>query len=345
MHSLIDPCPATRPALSALGLLLAGLALQPVQGATLWEGDASARVSTTASAAYRPPGASSDVSSYDWDSPSRVESDAATGVSTSSSSTTGLAGSPLTSTASYASGSSSGGLAGVSASVAVNTAGGIQNSGSGTAEAIADWSDAVVIDSPGRTGQSGYLNASLILDGNLFVQAFGQDAHNFESAFATLSIIGEGLTAASGQVPAGQCLSGAGYCAYAFAGASTISGSPDNGYYAFGSLDVVIPFTFGQEFYISYTLKAKATAQAISWDQFAVQGAATGLASYANTLSWGGIDQITSGGIVVGDFSLDSGSGVDYREAVTAVPLPATHFLLISGLAALGAYRQRKARR
>lgn len=345
MHSLPVTTAVIRPALPALGLLLAGLALHPAEGASLWAGDASATVSTTASAAYRPPGASSEISSYVEDSPGYIDANAATGVLTTSSSTTGLAGSPLTSTASYAIGSASGGLAGVYANVAVNTAGGVQNSGSGTANAIAAWGDAVIIDSPGRTGQSGYLTASLILDGNLYVQAFGQNAHNFESAFATLSISGEGLTPTSGQVSAGQCLSGAGYCAYAFAGASTISGSPANGYYQFGSLDVAIPFTFGQEFYISYTLKAKATAQAISWDEFAVQGAATGLASYANTLRWGGIDQITSGGSVVGNFSLVSGSGVDYREAVAAVPLPATHFLLMSGLAALGAYRRRTARR
>lgn len=345
MHSVPVARPAIRPALPALGLLLAGLAIHPAEGASLWTGDASARASTTASAAYRPPGASSEISTYQADSPDRVEADAATGVLTTSSSTTGLAGSPLTSTASYAIGSASGGLAGVSASVAVNTAGGVQNSGAGTAEASAEWWDALIIDSPGRTGQSGYLTASLILDGNLYVQAFGQNAQNFESAFATLSISGEGLTPTSGQVPAGQCLSGAGYCAYAFAGASTINGSPANGYYQFGSLDVEIPFIFGQEFYLGYTLKAKATAQAISWDQFAVQGAATGLASYANTLRWGGIDQITSGGSVVGNFSLLSGSGIDYRESMAVVPLPATHFLLMSGLAALGMYRRRKARR
>lgn len=331
-------------AVPACALLAACLLAAPVHAATL--GEATATASTQAGVAYRPAGSPSEINDFASDASGRIEDDVDTGVLATADSSIGLTGSPLTSTASAAVGSASAGLAGVSAGVSVTTAGGYQNSGSGTAEALAEWWDGVVIDRAGLTGQSGYLTATLVLDGSLYVEAFGQDAHNLERAFATLSVIGEGLAPATGQASAGQCLWGAGYCAYAFAGATDISGAPENGYYEHGSLAVVIPFTFGQEFYLGYTLKAKATAQAISWDEFAVPGDASGLASFASTLRWGGIDGVfRGGGIPVGDFSLASGSGLDYRQAVAAVPLPAAHVLLVTGFAAIGAWgRRRRAR-
>lgn len=332
----------TRSTAASLSMVfLAGLSTATIQAATLGEADGYS--TTSAHAAYRPdPGAPEIQDNHTHESP-YADASAATGLVTESNSGAALEGSPFTTTQSVASGSASAGLMGVHASVAVNTSGGYLNSGHGTAETTVSWWDGVVINKAGLTGQSGYLTASLILDGNLFVQAADQTAGNLERAFATLSVSGTGLDPMGpGAVSAGQCLSGAAYCAYAFAGTSNAIGAPANGYYEFGALSLLVPFTFGQEFYLGYTLTAKASAQAISWDELAVAGSATGLANYAHTLSWDGISGVfRSSGTPVVDFDLESGSGVDYRLAMaTAVPLPATHFMLLTGLSALGAWRR-----
>ncbi|MEZ5562976.1 MAG: hypothetical protein R3F27_08500 [Gammaproteobacteria bacterium] len=332
----------THPTIASLSIaFLAGLSAATIQAATLGEADGYS--ATSAHAAYRPyPGASEIQDSHSHESPP-AEASAATGIVSVSNSSAALEGSPFTTTQSVGSGSASAGLMGVHASVAVSTSGGYLNSGHGNAETTVSWWDGVVINKVGLTGQSGYLTASLRLDGNLFVQAADQTAHNLERAFATLSVRGEGLAPMGpGASSAGQCLYGAAYCAYAFAGTSNASGAPANGYYEFGALSLLVPFTFGQEFYLGYTLTAKAFAQAISWDDQAVAGAATGLANYAHTLSWDGISGVfRSGGTPVVDFDLESGSGIDYRLATaSAVPLPATHFMLLTGLSALGAWRR-----
>lgn len=322
---------------------LASVSTATLQAATM--GEASGISSTNSMAAYRPTPTSSEVQDYQYQNSPRIEASASAGIVSSAYSSSALAASPFTTTQSAATGSASAGLAGVYAGVAVNTAGGSINSGFGNAETTVDWWDGVVIDKPGLTGQSGYLTANLRLDGQLFVQAAEQTASNLERAFATLSVSGTGLAPmGAGASPAGGCLSGAAYCAYAFAGTSNISGAPANGYYEFGALSVLVPFTFGEEFYLGYTLKAKASAQAIAWDSAAVAGSATGLASYAHTLAWDGISGVfLGGGTSVADFSLESGSGVDYRFATaTAVPLPAGNLLLLTALSGLGVWQHRR---
>lgn len=327
------------PALAA-GALLACLQVSVAQGAT--EGEADARAATDAYASFEPFPGATQISDYRFDNPPRVEDTLGNGVVATSSSSAGLEGSPLSTAGSSAVGMAGAGRAGVAASVVVTSAGAYLNSGAGNAEAVASWWDGVVIDSA-FNGQSGYLTATLILDGELFVQARDQTASNLERAFATLSILGEGLAPASGQATAGQCLPGAGYCVYAFAGAPNFSGGPANGYYEFGTLAVQIPFIFGEEFYVGYTLKAKATAQAISWDQFSLAGAATGAANFAHTLAWGGIDGVfLAGGTAVDEFTLESGSGFDYRtSAASVVPVPAAAWLLGSGVLWLAALARR----
>lgn len=329
-----------------LAALFAGLHV-PLTAHAIWEGSADASVSTTAFAEHDHDKSpfTATIQSYDSDNSGNVGDTAATGVFVTRTSSTNLSGSPLTTTVSDGVGSASAGLVGVHAGVAVNTNSGYLNSGWGTASAVASWGDGVIINKAGLTGSMGYLTATLILDGNLFVQAFGQNASNLERAFATVSVTGAGLTLVGGYAPAGGCLSGSAYCAYAFAGASDVYGAPGNGTYEFGSrtLSVYIPFTFGKEFYLDYTMKAEAKAQAISWDSNAATGAATGTAAFGHTLAWGGIDSIVSGGAQVEDFTLTSGSGYDYRFSAAAVPEPETYAMMFAGLGLVGwAVRRRR---
>lgn len=73
-----------------------------------------------------------------------------------------------------------------------------------------------------------------------------------------------------------------------------------------------------------------------------IPGSFTAAANFGNTMYWGGIDSISVGGIELSDYDyLASASGVDYRHATAVVPLPATAWLLVSGLAALLGFRRR----
>ncbi|MBW7930877.1 MAG: hypothetical protein H3C57_06180 [Gammaproteobacteria bacterium] len=74
-----------------------------------------------------------------------------------------------------------------------------------------------------------------------------------------------------------------------------------------------------------------------------IPGVFSTAADFGSTISWGGIESITVGGVELTDYDyLASASGVDYRYATAAVvPLPATAWLFLSGLAGLLGCRQR----
>lgn len=73
-----------------------------------------------------------------------------------------------------------------------------------------------------------------------------------------------------------------------------------------------------------------------------VPGSFSAAANFGNTVYWGGIDSVTVGGVALTDYEyLSSASGVDYRYATSAVPVPAAAWLFGSGLLGLlGAVRR-----
>lgn len=328
-----------------LGLLMTGLFWSCAASAVIPDaGEADAVVNTSAFASYRPAGSASDIQSFDQDTSDMWSQPIGSGASAATVSETDLQGSPGTKTLSTGISWARGGAAGVHASVRSFSSADYLNSGHGTTEVSASWWDGVVITSPGiSNGTSGYIKASLLLDGAIAVNTDLQTANNYSSAFATFSIQGEGLpTFSVAPDVQGQCKNGAGYCSYGFAGSRNFGGGPANGVYEFGALDLTIPFKFGEVFYVGFSLSAKATAQAISWNEDSVATFAEGLASFAHTVRWGGVSGVyRQSGSVVSNYAMESGSGVDYRiAAVSAVPAPPAAALMLAGLLVVGAYRR-----
>jgi hypothetical protein len=102
----------------------------------------------------------------------------------------------------------------------------------------------------------------------------------------------------------------------------------------FGSYFIDIPFTFGQTFSLSVTGNVDAT------HRLNQPGSAT--TNLGNTIRWGGILEVRNqAGDLLPEFSVTSGSGYDYA-AVQVVPLPASAWLLLTALGAVGLRARRR---
>lgn len=99
----------------------------------------------------------------------------------------------------------------------------------------------------------------------------------------------------------------------------------------FGSHLLEIPFIFSQPFSLSVTGSTDATVQ--------MNDSGSAHTNLSNTIGWGGILEIRDEFGAILDFSVVSESGYDYAT-VQAVPLPASAWLLVTGLAGLVARRR-----
>lgn len=206
------------------------------------------------------------------------------------------------------------------------------NSGHARSEATARWWDSVRITDPGvANGSRGRLTAHLTVSGNLnaVVSEFFSQSH------AAFSVNGEGLAPVGGFNVSSGCSFDAAYCTYTSAGG--FSGWAD-GTREHGSrtIAVSVPFVFGTEFYLGFTVSAMAWAQGASFTGNQTLAQASALADFGNSVVWGGIDGIYRGGSLITSYDIASASGTDFRFAVTSpVPEASPASLLLIGLAAL----------
>ena len=96
-----------------------------------------------------------------------------------------------------------------------------------------------------------------------------------------------------------------------------------------------LPFIIGTE--SQFLVRAMAQAMTSSATSF---GNNTSNVGFLNTITWGGIDKVTVGGIEVAEFTaIGVDSGIDWA---VAIPEPSTALLLGSGLAGLVLVRRRR---
>ena len=104
----------------------------------------------------------------------------------------------------------------------------------------------------------------------------------------------------------------------------------------------------GGTYYVNFDFSYNLPIQVIVALNTSVSARSTGTASalFGNTLEWGGITELRdSGGNLITNFSIASGSSVDWTQAVSApaaIPVPAAVWLFGSGLIGLIGMARRK---
>ncbi len=189
--------------------------------------------------------------------------------------------------------------------------------------------DDIVFNAPGMAGRTATVVGTFHVDGTLSVGS----SSTAGAASSTWSITA-GVLSAANQWTGRGAASGALYDTY-----GSVSGNPTvNQDLGFSALVV-----FGQPYTLVLRLDTSAYAQAQpagspGSPEYALGVLSNASANFLNTASWGGFRSVMlADGTAVQDWSVASGSGVDYSQPVLAsVPEPGTSLMLLSGLGLIG---------
>ena len=95
------------------------------------------------------------------------------------------------------------------------------------------------------------------------------------------------------------------------------------------TLDMNVPFIFGQPFTVSVSMNATGGGTGSG----AYLSGGIGHAYFSNTGYWNGISQVVGNDdLLVTDFDVTSTSGIDFRQSLKQVPEPTTLLLFLVGV-------------
>lgn len=184
--------------------------------------------------------------------------------------------------------------------------------------ATGGWMDTWLIDAPGLAGTPGVLSFRLDVDGLLHAEPGGG------VQFAIIAFRDDQRPTTAPR---------------ARWGGTGIFGRPPYDEVVDEMVTMSVSFTFGVEF----DLAVFARAEAGTGSRFGSQVQSSGYSLFSDTLRWGGIAGVSSGGAAV-DYTLSSASGVDWRQPFShaALPEPPPAALALAALALLaGRFRAR----
>ncbi len=169
------------------------------------------------------------------------------------------------------------------------------------------WSETYVITSPGLAGQSGYMQFTLDVSGTLFASGFAGSAHFGVTGYKDSSQ----LFANSLFSPGGSDLLGTS-AQYGNWSVATYGTPPTASRTVNDSVTFAVPFTFGTPFKLGIYCVAQSGMRSSS----GVPGNSTAESDFSTGLTWGGISAIYHNLTPLGDYTIESGSGVDWSDPI-----------------------------
>lgn len=218
----------------------------------------------------------------------------------------------------------------------------VDGNGDGISGAVvnAGFDEDVTISNPALTGQSGVMTAAILVDATPTL--LGSVVSNTPGILQS-QIELTWVMSSTGNLGAGNLVNGSYKLDDESAIATSICGLPAPGGGATcldpAPFSVLIPVTFAFEFGqpfalgLSLTVTAQAAGLGREYGSFHSEGTL----NFLNTVAWQGINNVS----LLGDtapvaFTITSESGADYTQAIAAVPAPASVWLLLTGLVAVG---------
>ncbi|MGE0484087.1 MAG: hypothetical protein AB7Q81_08095 [Gammaproteobacteria bacterium] len=208
------------------------------------------------------------------------------------------------------------------------------NSGFGQGTMNGGWTDGILIDAPGLTGQAGLWVGLVAVEGSLHGAGFAAAASFNVTAYKNgtqlrLSDAAGLFDPGSQWTPFSTDRQATRWAISTFGGTASMAVND--------VATFVVPFVYGQAFDFGVYAAAVSGKRSSS----GVAGNSTSDVLFHNTLWWAGTAGVLAGGAPVLDFSITSESGTNWAQAVNAVPLPAPVALLLAPLALVAARRRR----
>jgi hypothetical protein len=211
-------------------------------------------------------------------------------------------------------------------------------------DSSASWGDEINISAQGIIGEA-FLTANILVQGNVTAGSNILGNGLADSIFQLYLNGGQILNASSGvRVDAIRNEHYSNWTMYSKGG--VVEGEGLDEMFRLYTFD--IPILLGTDFSLSATLIGSAQANAIY--DYSTEYSGFGFASYdlGHSLYWAGISALRdANGNLITDYSLTSGSRVDYRNSlvpVSSVPAPPAFWLLLSGIIGLSLVKRKNHR-
>lgn len=169
------------------------------------------------------------------------------------------------------------------------------------------WSDLLTVDSPGLTGQTGYMQFTLDVSGDLFASGFAGSA-----AFTVTGYKDTGqLMVNSLFDPGGSDVIGTDR-QYGNWAVATYGNPPTDGKTVNDTITFAVPITFGTQFKLSICANSRAGMRSSS----GVQGNSTAQSTFDMGLTWGGVVAVYHGLTPIDEYTITSATGTNWGGPV-----------------------------
>ena len=181
------------------------------------------------------------------------------------------------------------------------------NSSFAGADANGGWSEIFTVNSPGLNGQTGFMQFTLDVSGTLFASGFaGSSSFKVTGYKDGVQLVANPLFDAGNSDPLGT---GSQYGNWAVA---TFGNPPTAGKTVVDTVTFAVPITFGTPFKLGIYAVARAGMRSSS----GVAGNSTAQTDFSDGLTWGGVAAVYHGMTPIGDYTIVSGTSVDWDGPV-----------------------------
>jgi hypothetical protein len=170
------------------------------------------------------------------------------------------------------------------------------------------WSETFVISNPALTGQSGFLQFTLDVHGTLFAAGLtGSSACTVTAYKDAAQLLANDFSDIGNSVP----INGAPQYQYGNWAIATFGNPPTETMIVDDTVTFAVPFTFGTPFKLGVYANARASMRSSG----GVGGSSNSFATFDDGLTWGGISAVYVGTTPTNDYTIASGSGIDWTGA------------------------------